>query len=120
MSVYPIMAQTQKETMLEDFLRTSKQNNSLHKYCELVAKALNDAGLDIEKVITQYEIGIPWTKMSVKELLWKTIQKSMFDKDSTRKLSRVEEINEIFEVLNRFLAKLGIESIPFPSAKDNG
>jgi len=40
----------------------------------------------------------------------------MFDKESTRDLDKSKEIDEIYEVMNRFLGeKLKIESIKFPS-----
>jgi hypothetical protein len=100
---------------MENNKRTISQNNSIHLYCEQVAEVLNDAGYDIAKVIKHAKIDIPWTKESVKEILWKTIQKSMFNKSSTTELNKNNEITEIWEVINRFLAKLEIESIPFPS-----
>ena len=95
--------------------RTNQQNKALHVYFELVAEALNDAGLDIQEVISHAKIDIPWSKESVKELLWKTIQRSIYKKDSTTQLTKLQEIDKIYDVLNRFLAKLGVESVNFPS-----
>ena len=96
--------------------RTLNQNKALHKYFELVAVALNDAGYPIKEVLENFTMDCEWTKSSVKELLWKTAQRRMFDKESTRDLDKSKEIDEIYEVMNRFLGeKLKIESIKFPS-----
>ena len=49
--------------------RTSVQSNALHKYCGDLAKALNDSGQDMRMV--KDDVELPWTKETVKELLWK-------------------------------------------------
>ncbi len=94
--------------------RTSQQNRALHKYFEMVAYALNDSGWDIPRTIRHYRLEIPWTKESVKTLLWKEIQKTMFAKPSTTQLDKLKEINEIVEVLTKFLGTMGVGYIPFP------
>ena len=99
--------------------RTIQQNKSIHLYCGMVAEALNDAGYDIEVVIKNFKVDVSWTKESVKELLWKTAQRTMFQKNSTTELDKLKEITKIYEVINRFLAKLKIESIPFPSNENS-
>lgn len=95
--------------------RTLQQNKSIHLFCEQVAESLNLAGYSIQEVLKNYTMDVEWTKDSVKELLWKTAQKRMFNKTSTRLLDKSKEIDAIYEVINRFLGeKLKIESIPFP------
>ena len=98
----------------EDNKRTLRQNSALHLYLTQVAEALNDSGYDIKKVIEHAKVEIPWTPISAKEILWRPIQRSMYKKESTTELTKLQEIDQVYEVLNRFLAKLGIESIPFP------
>ena len=98
-----------------DKKRTIQQNNALHKYCELVASALNDAGLNIEEVLKNFTFELDWTKDSVKEILWRTAQKRLLKKYSTTELKKQGDIDKVWEAMNRFLAKLGVESIPFPS-----
>ena len=86
-----------------------------------MAESLNDAGLDIRKTIElmQGEIDIPWTKNSIHDILWVTIQKSMYGKSSTTELTKQGEIDKIWEVMNRFLGeRLHIESILFPSEQE--
>src|SRR5436853_7123504 len=95
--------------------RTDQQNKALHKYFELVAEALNGAGLSMEQVLQNFTMELDWSPSTVKEILWRTAQKRLLGKHSTKELRKQEEITQVWEVINRFLAKLGIESIPFPS-----
>jgi len=93
--------------------RTIKQNKSLHKYCELLAESLNEAGLDMKKVLKP-GIDIPWTKESVKKHLWKPIQEVMLDKESTTEMD-TKEPSEIYQVLDRHISeKFGVH-IPWPN-----
>jgi hypothetical protein len=94
--------------------RTDQQNKALHLYFEHVAAALNDAGLNIEQVLKNFSMELDWTKESVKEILWRTAQKRLLGKQSTTELSKQEDITSVYEVVNRFLAKVGIH-VPFPT-----
>ena len=49
------------------------QNNALHLWLEMVAKCLNDAGLDMRHTIRE-DVDMPWTQ-SLKEYLWRPLQK---------------------------------------------
>ena len=86
--------------------RTSQQNKALHVYFELVADALNSAGFDIQKTIEKSPIDISWSRESVKELLWRPIQKTIYSKQSTTELEKSKEIDAVYENLNRFLARV--------------
>ena len=97
---------------MDEKQRTSQQNKALHKYFQLVADALNDAGLDIRKVYKP-DVEIPWTGGTVKEYLWKTVQRHMLDKEHTADLE-TKEVDAVYDVVNRHLAKLGVH-VPFPS-----
>lgn len=93
--------------------RTLTQNNSLHKYLELLADALNDAGLDMKRVLKQ-EVDIPWTKESAKEFLWRPVQKVMINELSTAD-AETSEYSVIYNALSRHISeKFGIY-IPWPS-----
>ena len=90
--------------------RTPLQNKSLHKYFDLLSNALNDSGQDMRMVLKP-EIEIPWTKDSIKELMFKPIAKAMFNVDSTTELD-TKQISEAYEVLNRHTSdKLGVSVI---------
>lgn len=93
--------------------RTDRQNRALHKYCELLAEALNDAGLDM-KTVLKPEVDIPWTKESVKNHLWRPIQTIMIDKASTTEMTTADP-GEIYLVLDRHIAeKFGVH-VEWPS-----
>lgn len=95
--------------------RTSQQNRALHVYFQLVADALNDAGLDMRAVLKP-EVEIPWTRTSIKEYLWKPIQRIQLGKASTTELT-TKEIDQVFDTMNRHLAKHGVHE-PFPSVEE--
>lgn len=93
--------------------RTNQQNKAIHILFTEYAKALNEAGFDMRKTLKP-SIAIPWTGRSVKEFLWKPIQKAQLNKTSTTELTTVE-IDEVFDTINRHLGeRIGIH-IPFPS-----
>lgn len=93
--------------------RTLTQNRALHKYCDMLADALNDAGYDMKKVIKQ-KVDIPWSQQSAKEFLWRPIQKAVTGIDSTTK-PETSQYSAIYEVLNRHMAqKFGV-SVPWPT-----
>ena len=97
--------------------RTNKQNSSIHKYCELLADSLNDAGLDMRKVLKE-SVDIPWTPATVKEQLWRPIQVPSVGKLSTKDLDRAE-VSKVYDILNRHLNdKLGVH-VPFPKKEQN-
>lgn len=92
--------------------RTGLQNKSLHKYFELLAIALNNAGWDMKKALKP-SVDIPWTKDMVKEHIWKVVQEAMTEKDSTTEINTVD-VTEIYEVINRHTAdKFGV-SVEWP------
>ena len=93
--------------------RTIVQNSAMHKYFSLVATALNDAGLDMKQVI---KADVEWSMFSVKEYMWKAIQKAILGKVSTTLLKK-NEIDDVYLNMNRLTAsKFGID-IPFPSVE---
>ena len=89
----------------------------MHKFFELLAEALNDAGFDVKIFLaaTKDHTNVPWTKESVKEILWRPVQKAMTGKESTTEISKVEP-SDIHEVLMHRISEItGIDYIPWPS-----
>lgn len=93
--------------------RTPRQNRALHVLFQLLANTLNDNGLDMKKTLKP-SVDIPWTGASVKEWLWKPMQKAQLNKDSTTKLTTVE-IDQVFDTLVRHLGEQFGISLNFPS-----
>lgn len=93
--------------------RTDQQNKSLHLYFTQLAETLNDAGLDMRKVLRP-SIDIPWSGETIKEYLWKPIMEFQLQKSSTTELT-TKEIDEIYDTINRHLSeKFGI-TVEWPS-----
>ena len=92
--------------------RSALQNNSLHLYCGQLATGLNDAGFDFMQVMNTDAL-LPWAQPSVKEFLWRPIQKSITGKVSTKRPTR-EEYPMIYEALNRHIATRWGVSVPWP------
>jgi hypothetical protein len=93
--------------------RTTQQNKALHLFFTHLAEELNNAGLDMRKTLKP-EVSIPWSSKTVKEYLWRPIQKAQLGKESTKDLETVE-IDKVFETLTRHLGeKFGLE-LEFPS-----
>lgn len=96
--------------------RTAKQNNSLHDYFGLLAEKFNDGGLDQKAVMAKIKEGvdIPWHKESIKESLWKPMQEFITGETSTTKLTTAQ-VNQVYEILNKWTAQTFGVSVEFPS-----
>lgn len=93
--------------------RTLTQNAALHKFCQMLADQLNEAGLDQLKVLKP-GAEIPWTMGAVKENLWRPLQEAVLGKESTTKADR-QEYSKVYDVLNRHMInKFGVTA-PWPS-----
>ncbi len=100
--------------------RTILQNASMHKYFQLLADELNSAGHEmVVCVMDGLNVDVPWTETTIKKVLWYTIMKKMYDKESTTELTRAE-ITEIYEALNRWTASEKGVHVPWPSKESMG
>jgi hypothetical protein len=100
----------------EKYQRTIQQNKAMHKYFTLLAEELNNAGLDMKKVLKP-AVDIDWTPDAIKTYLWKPVQKVMYQTTSTTELD-TKQVSQIYETLNRHLAeKFGL-SVRFPSNEE--
>ena len=96
--------------------RTVTQNAAIHKYCTLMADALNSAGFDyrhfVQNVMKEgYKV--PWSMELFKNSVWKVVQDAMIGKASTTELT-TEEVSRVYEVVNRKMAEHGV-SMEFPN-----
>ena len=98
--------------------RTAQQNKSLHKFCEQVANELNGKGITIQKFL-KYAVDLDWTKDNVKELIWRPIQRTLLHKGSTTELDKIQDIDLIYDHINRHLStNFGI-SVDWPHRDPN-
>lgn len=96
--------------------RTLTQNAAMHKYFELLANALNDAGYTVAKVLTK-PIEMSWTPSLVKDLLWRRIQDAVVNKLSTKQLERVE-CSIVYDEINKIMIENYGISVTWPSKEE--
>ena len=96
--------------------RTTQQRKSIELYCKLMSEALNDAGFsytDFVKIVAENGVQVPFDQVKFKEA-WRTVQKAMFNKESTTELSTTE-VSQVYDVLNqKFIDMTNGVSVPFP------
>lgn len=98
--------------------RTVQQNKALHKFCEEVANELNSQGITVQKFL-DHTVELDWNKDTVKNLIWKPIQKALTDKGSTTELDKVNDIGLIWEHINRHLSITFGISVEWPHKDPN-
>jgi len=84
--------------MRSDDVRTLKQNNSLHAYCQDLADAFNDAGI-LPQHFFRKGFKIKWTMDMIKENIWKPVQKAITKNAKTSKATKAQII-ETYDVIN--------------------
>ena len=97
--------------------RTEQQNAALHLYFTKLAEALNDAGFDMRKTLKQ-GMDVPWSAIMVKELMWRPVQKTFLKKESTTELDKSQDIDKIYDIINRTIAERTGVSVSFPSMEE--
>ena len=93
--------------------RTSLQNRAMHKYFDLLGSELNAAGYDMRKFLDP-GIDIPWNAGTIKDNVWRPVQRAVVHKESTAKL-KTHEVNEVYNVLSRHISQNYGIYVPFPS-----
>lgn len=93
--------------------RTDQQNRALHLWFELLATELNNAGYTVQLVLSK-KMDLDWDKEKVKELLWRPAQRAILGKESTTELNKQEDIDKVFDHLNRHLGEKFELHVEFP------
>ena len=94
--------------------RTTQQNRSLHKYCELLARALDAAGIDMKQAI---RVPIRPTKENVKETMVHAVMGALYpDVKSTADLT-TKQMMEVYENMNRITGELFGMHVAWPSVE---
>jgi DNA-directed RNA polymerase subunit F len=98
-------------------VRTLNQNNALHLLFTQLAEEMTEKGIDMKQVLKE-GFDFPATPYNIKEFMWKPTQKLLFGKKSTTQLDKTEEINKVYDVMNKLLIERTqgeISMPPFPS-----
>lgn len=101
--------------------RTLTQNACVHKYCSMLAVALNESGQYRQKKIFGQAVEMPWTMTSVKEDVWHPVQFAMYPhaaskngEPSSSKLNTVE-VGEVYKIISQNVAASRGIDVPWPS-----
>lgn len=95
-------------------LRTLQQNKSLHLWFTQISNKLNNDSLVIQDVI---KLNTKWSPEKIKELIFKPVIKSLYNKESSTKLNK-DEFELIIDTIIRALGTKGIECPDFPNRED--
>ena len=94
--------------------RTTLQNRALHKFFELLADSLNAAGYDLKTTLEAIgNAEVPWSKESIKEVLWRPIMVALINKHSTRELT-TSEVDEVYIVVMENISRATGVYVDFP------
>ena len=97
--------------------RTITQNRALHLFFKMIAIELNRLGMTFNYTgLKGLEMEMPYNELLVKQIIWRQIQLTLFEIESTTELDTMQ-INSILEVLSKFFGDRGV-SIHFPSKID--
>ncbi len=87
-------------------------------FFDQLAHELQGEGITMTAVLQKFIIDVPVTKYSVKEM-WRSLQEAMFGKTSTTQLLKKQEIDQIYDSLNKFFGEnMEIQIPPFPNWQD--
>lgn len=92
---------------------TRQQQKSLHLLFRQLSDELNQQGMTVKKTLRE-DFDVMWSETLFKEIIWRKLQKAMFGTKSTRELDS-EQINKIFDVINKHFGENLKIHIPFPS-----
>ena len=90
--------------------RTLQQNKALHLFFTWIAGMFNEVGQTYTNVMGIETI---WSPIMVKELIWKPLQRQLFDTDSTTNIN-TEQINIIADAIILHFSEIGF-SLEFPN-----
>lgn len=112
-----LKTETDIHVMVKKATLSPKQFGALHLYCHEIAELLNAHGINQSTFYANVKGGgFDWNKDSVKNGILKPIIKAMFDLNSTTKIKKREQVDDLVMNLSRFFSeRLGVEIPAFPS-----
>ena len=95
---------------------TPAQHSAIWKYCAMVAEALSERGVTLSVLLDSMRKGseIEVTKENVKYQMWAPVQKALFN-EASMKVLKSDQVTQVYEHINRFLAQTHGVHVPFPS-----
>lgn len=97
--------------------RTQQQNRALHKLFNDISAYCVETGLDQRTIVNALDsYQCPTSPQFVKET-WRAMQIAITGKKSTTELDR-KEIDQVYDVFNKFWSELTGEHFSFPSMEE--
>jgi hypothetical protein len=94
--------------------RTLQQNKSQWLWLTQIAQCLNDNNMYISETIKSE---VEWSKDSVKTLIFDTVMKALYNKNSSTKLNK-DEYDKLIDTIVNIFAKKGVVIPDFPNRED--
>ena len=94
--------------------RSLQQNKSQWLWLTQISQCLNDNNMYISETIKSE---VEWSKDSVKTLIFDTVMKALYNKDSSTKLNK-DEYNKLIDTIVNIFAKKGVVIPDFPNRED--
>ena len=91
--------------------RTLQQNKAQWLWITQIAKCLNDNNMYISETI---KAEVEWNKDSVKTLIFDTVMKALYNKDSSTKLNK-DDYDKLIDTIINIFGKKGVVIPDFPS-----
>lgn len=99
--------------------RTNAQNAAMHLWLSQVAAELDKEGFTLQNVVAEIkQAEIRPTGKNLKEAMWRPYQLAATGKASSAQLDK-QEVDRVYEGLNKFLGEHFHIHVPFPSEDKN-
>ncbi len=111
-----------KVKVLADGTKLTKEHwAAQHKWFDMIAHELNDAGLTLKPFMEQvdYKMDIPWTGTMIKQILYKPILETQTGKETTKEMTPFQAKN-VNMALEWWLSTHTGVQVDFPSEESNG
>ena len=69
-------------------------------------------------MVVKEKMDLDWNGELVKELLWRPVQKRILGKVSTTELQKIEDIDKVYDHINRYLGEKFEIHVPFPQDEE--
>lgn len=100
-------------------MRSGLQNNSLHKGFEMVSHEAQNMGITMNAILAKAKIDVDVTPQGLKYDVFHPIMRAMYHIDSTTKLEKNGQIDNVWDKMMKFFGEhWHMSYIPFPSLQE--
>jgi hypothetical protein len=96
--------------------RTAKQQAAIEVFCRNVSQEFNVNNITVQVIAEIAKRGIDWTQVSVKEIIWRNMQRHLTGKESSKDLN-TKEVGQVYEHINKYVLSEAGVYVPWPEKK---